>query len=821
MNQRVDRAQAYRIFSEALEMTPLQRSAYVRQHCAQDALLQQTVEELLAIASADPRTLGALRGEVEPALEDRTGWECGRFRLLELLGAGGMGAVYRAERTDGVPQVVAVKLLRGEISAARTERFLAEARILARMAHPAIAHLIDVGIREGAGWIAMEFVRGPPITDYCATQRLDTAARIGLLLTIADAISLAHRNLVVHRDIKPSNVLVTTAGHPKLIDFGIATALTTPPDAVLSEATDIGRLFTPHYAAPEQVRGEPATVLTDVFGLGALAYRLLSGVEPLAQATSALSYLHAVLHQDVALPSGAALAAGMHISTVRSLRGDLDCILMKALARDPARRYASVRDFADDLAAFLACRPASAHVPSAGYRLAKFVRRRSLAVGLTALLGASVLTGAMFYGLQARAVAQARNVALRRGEFLEELLKSADPSEGRRDVTVAELLTTATATAERKFASEPLIEASMLGVIAQTQADLGRYGEAAVANDRQLELLRTQGGGALEIGRALTVRGLLLRAQGQWPEAERVLKQALPAVRARGSPEDMCILLNMLGAAQSHTAEEAAAEATYREEIRIASAAGPALQDQLMLAYGALSALVGGEFGRYREAESYARRAWDIAQVILPADHPDRLIMENAYARALINVDQAAAAEALFRDAASAEEQVLGADHHDTLVTDLGLVEDLIELKRSPEAIELALPLAHRIDRVLGADNGYALTAWYDYGNAACDIHQDQAGLEALRHAEAGRLRLLPAEHRLIYSVRTGIGICLMHLHRYAEAEPLLLSAASGLERARGAQFRPTQSAFRALRDLYTAMDEPDKAASWAAKARS
>jgi len=248
--------------------------------------------------------------------------------------------------------------------------------ILARMEHPAIAHLIDVGIREGAGWIAMEFVRGPSITDYCATQRLDTTARIRLLLTIADAISVAHRNLVVHRDIKPVQCARRRGGHPKLIDFGIATALTTPTDVVVSDAVEFSRVFTPHYAAPEQVKGEPATVVTDVFGLGALAYRLLTGIEPFAQARSALSYLHAVLHQDVAPPSEVAYEAGMHISIVRRLRGDLDCILLKALARDPAKRYASIRDFADDLAAFLACRPVSAHVPSAGYRLAKFVRRR-------------------------------------------------------------------------------------------------------------------------------------------------------------------------------------------------------------------------------------------------------------------------------------------------------------------------------------------------------------------------------------------------------------------------------------------------------------
>ena len=233
-----------------------------------------TCERLLEISAADIAVTGALLKGADSPATDRSGREYGHFRLLECLGTGGMGAVYSAERTDGVPQAVAVKLLRGSISAEGRARFLGEAKFLARLEHPAIARLIDVGIGAGDGeaWIAMELVRGVPITEYCDAHRLDLRARVRLLEVVIAAVAVAHRQLVVHRDIKPSNVLVSADGQPKLIDFGIAAAVSKVGEG---DAGERSRLFTPHYAAPEQVRGEPVTVATDVFGLGALAYRLL------------------------------------------------------------------------------------------------------------------------------------------------------------------------------------------------------------------------------------------------------------------------------------------------------------------------------------------------------------------------------------------------------------------------------------------------------------------------------------------------------------------------------------------------------------------
>src|SRR5580698_8743325 len=328
-----ERAEVYRIFSAAMDVEGAEREALIQQQCHGDATLASEVRALLGGAAQDTGAIGLLMGYETLIVPDLSGQEFGRFRLQELIGKGGIGVVYRAVRTDGAPQSVAVKLLRGIIHDATSGRFVREAKILARLDHPAIARLIDVGVRRGEGWIALELVRGRPLDEYCDQHDLDTRERVRLLATIADAVATAHRSLVVHRDLKPTNVLVGEDGRPKLIDFGIAFALA-GADSGREPTTEIRRHFTVNYAAPEQARGEPVTVATDVFGLGALAYGLLCGRAIFAQASSPLNYLLAVTQQDVTLPSRTAAAAGLGKRRVAELRGDLDAVLMKALDRD-------------------------------------------------------------------------------------------------------------------------------------------------------------------------------------------------------------------------------------------------------------------------------------------------------------------------------------------------------------------------------------------------------------------------------------------------------------------------------------------------------
>ncbi|MBS0367501.1 MAG: protein kinase [Proteobacteria bacterium] len=826
MNVHGARERAYRIFSAALEVAPGARADYVAAECSTDQALHRHVLRLLEIAAADAAATGDLLHGNLVSPPEREGTECGHFRLRECIGAGGMGAVYRAERTDGVPQAVALKVLSGSISAEGRARFLAEAKFLARLEHPAIARLIDVGVGDREGWIAMELVRGVRITDYCDAHALDLRARLRLLEQVIDAVASAHRQLVVHRDIKPSNVLVADDGQPKLIDFGIAAALSDADDDGngAKAAGEPRRLFTPHYAAPEQVRGEPITVATDVFGLGALAYRLLCGADPYGQARGPLTYMLAVTAGAPELPSCAAQAGGRDRRTVAGLRGDLDAIVLKALAGDPSQRYATAQDLQADCRRFLTGRPVQARLGGAAYRLGKFVRRRAAALAVVALFSAGLLTAGVTYLRQQRQIAVANESAARRGEFLERLLKSSDPRYGRRDITVAELLDGAVTSIDESLGHEPLGEASMLGLIADTNSELGRYREGLAASDRQLELLQHHGGSALELARALTSRGELLRAQGHYAEATPVLRRALSLLGDRPDvAADRATALTELGMALTNTGGEREAEALYREAIALDRAGGAPQRILLGGTLDDLAVLLGNE-GRYLESRDTAREAFSLLRQALPAGNPDLLSAEQTYAMSALNVHDPAAAEPMLRDIAQRSAAIRGAAHPDTLVAQEQLGETLTDLGRLGEAQQILRQSATTLEHTLGQENRYATGAWLGFAVAACQGDTAGAapaapeGLAAAQHVAAVRARSLPAQDWHRFAADGVAGLCLVQLHRYAEAEPLLVPAAAALESTRGRHFYQTQIALKALRALYARSGRPLQASQIATR---
>jgi tetratricopeptide (TPR) repeat protein/predicted Ser/Thr protein kinase len=812
------REAAYRIFVDALDVDGEARTRLVEQRCGSDPELRRQVEGLLGVVAQDGLDTGPLRlWPVRPE-EPQLGKTFGRFRLVEQIGEGGMGVVYRAERCDSVQQSVAIKLVSSSLATSVQSRFEREAQLLARLEHPSIARLIDAGVEEGRAWIAMEFVRGERIDEYCRGRQLAVRDIVRLLVSLADAVAAAHRLLVVHSDIKPANVLVTPEGLPKLVDFGISTALREagiPADGS-SPTLHMGQLFSPNYAAPEQLSGQALTVATDVFGLGALAYRLLSGVPPYADARTPIAYLLAVTQRDIALPSVAALAAGAD-KAAQALRGDLDAILSKALQRDPRRRYATAADMQADLKLYLEGRPVRARPPSAGYRAGKFVRRNALVVGLSSLLAVGLLGGGLFATEQMRRIALARDMAARRGEFLEELLKSADPRGGRRDLSVADLLDSATSALDAKLSNEPLVEASMLGLIADTYDGLGRYPQALAASDRQLKLLEAHGAEPLELAHALTSRGEILREQGKWADAEAVMRSAVTLLRPLHAPVELAAALDLFGITLGQNHHEAEAQAIYLEEIALEANGGAALQKRRSYPYAALTTLMA-EQGRSAQAMEYGRRALELARQDLPADHQDLLAFQANYAMQLINDRRAAEAEPLLRDVIARETRVSGAQHKDTLLASWVLSEALLELHRNVEAAQLAESAARSLDSLLGADNSYSLSAWRTYAIASCNGPDVDAGLGAALRVETARRRLLPPEDRQVQSAAAAVGLCLFRAGRYAEAEPKLLAAAAGLEAARGLGFRPTRAAYATLRELYAATGRPEDAARMAAK---
>lgn len=383
--------------------------------------------EVRALIAADAQADGVLEHREEtlaPIAADQRPELGGGWRVIEAIGRGGMGEVWLAESLGGgVGRRAAIKLLkRGMDSEALLERFLQERRILARLSHPAIAGMLDAGITpDGRPFLAMEFIRGEPITAYARRVGLGLTARIRLLAEVADAVDHAHRQLVVHRDLKPGNVLVDEEGKPHLLDFGIAKVLGEDTDQLVVTATGV-RVLSPAYAAPEQVRGEDVSVAADVYGLGVLLYELLTGRLP-HQRSGRVERLAQEISEERALrPSSAAsdVAMAQQVPWARRLAGDLDTILLKAIHAEPDRRYASAAALADDLRRYLAGRPIHARPDRGWYRFGKFLSRHRLAAAVS-VASLAVLLGTLGWSLgqarRAHAEATAVQALLRKEEM--------------------------------------------------------------------------------------------------------------------------------------------------------------------------------------------------------------------------------------------------------------------------------------------------------------------------------------------------------------------------------------------------------------------
>ncbi len=478
-----------RIFTEVADLSPSLREQYYRK-VRVDESTRRDVESLVE-HDVDPT--GFLSRSIEAfaqAAMERlpSGRQCGPYELLELIGEGGMGAVYRARRTDGeVEQEAAVKLLRfGATDANIEQRFLQERQILANLSHPNIARMLDAGrTAEGQPFLVMEFVRGVPIDKYCRGHSL--RQRIALFLLICEAVSHAHRNLIVHRDLKPANILVTPEGLPKLLDFGIAKIIA--PDVSVTRLEH--RVLTPEYGSPEQVTHAPTTTATDVYSLGALLYNLLTGTSPHRFESRTPEEVTYVICRREPPPAS---------SLEPACRGDLDAILKKALRKEPEERYGTVEQFAGDLRNYLARRPVSVRGHEWLYPLRRFVRRHWVTLSTFALAFAA-LTGGLLVAHRERLIAerrfrQVRDLAARLFDIDQKVRSLPGSMEARQAIVATSLEYLDRLSRESGNDSGLMVElaaaytktASILG--RRGQPNLGRYGDALAALRKADGLLR-------------------------------------------------------------------------------------------------------------------------------------------------------------------------------------------------------------------------------------------------------------------------------------------------------------------------------------------
>jgi serine/threonine protein kinase/tetratricopeptide (TPR) repeat protein len=449
MNERVQE-----LFHLLADLSSEARTQYFAEHDV-DFDTCREVEALLAFDSGASafllRDISVAAERSLPQIEPEN-WRCGPYRLLRILGRGGMGSVHLAERADGeVDQRVAIKFLRpGADERAFRDRFLRERQILATLRHPGIAGLLDAGhTADGRPYLAMDYVEGIPIDEYA--EKLDVSEKLTLFIQVCEAVSYAHQNLIIHRDIKPSNILVDTAGQPKLLDFGVAKLLdaTERSGAETALTREGGVALTPEYAAPEQVSGGPVTTAIDVYALGVLLFVLLTGKHPAGPGPhSPMGLLKAILDTEAPRPSevvGATAETERQPRLRRLLRGDLDTIVAKALKKHPRDRYDSVAAFADDLRRHIRHEPISVRPDAIAYRAAKFVQRNRMAVVLATTALAASIVGVVGIVIQARAARAQRDFAFRqlsRAEAINDLnsFLFSDVAPSGKSFTVKELL---------------------------------------------------------------------------------------------------------------------------------------------------------------------------------------------------------------------------------------------------------------------------------------------------------------------------------------------------------------------------------------------
>ena len=469
------------LLDELLDLDDSGRQARLALHRAADPRLADELAALLAEQSAldDEAFLEGVAPGMPPTAATLAGQRFGAYTLALPIGAGGMGSVWRARRSDGrFEGDVAVKLLNLALAAkGGAERFAREAQVLARLSHPNIAHLIDAGVSDsGQPFIVLEHVQGEPIDRHCDARQLDIEARVRLLLQVMAAVLHAHGRLVLHRDLKPGNILVTTEGQIKLLDFGIAKLLDDSGGAAAPTALTqlAGRAFTPEFAAPEQVQGGEVTIATDVYALGVLMYVLLSGAHPTAKPTDTpVDRLRSVVETEPPRLSAAAPARA-----TQALRGDLDNIAAKALKKAPAERYASVAAFAEDLRRYLADEPVSARADTWRYRAAKFVRRHRIGVAAASLVALSLIAGLIGTSWQAAEARRERDHALfesgralAKGNLFNLLL--GELGETDRPLTQHDILGRAVQLVRRQFGNDPRLAFDLLLPIAGQYMSLG------------------------------------------------------------------------------------------------------------------------------------------------------------------------------------------------------------------------------------------------------------------------------------------------------------------------------------------------------------
>jgi non-specific serine/threonine protein kinase/serine/threonine-protein kinase len=733
-----------------------------------------------------------------------------KYKLIEEIGSGGMGIVYKAEQIQPVKRIVALKIIKlGMDTKQVVARFKAERQTLAMMDHPNIAKVFDGGATEkGRPYFVMELVRGIPITHYCDKYKLSTRERLELFIDVCQAVQHAHQKGVIHRDLKPSNILVEVHEEkvlPRIIDFGIAKAT----EHRLAEQTLFtmqGQLIgTPEYMSPEQAEmsGLDVDSRTDIYSLGVILYELMVGVLPFDPETlrrASIGEIQRIIREKEPPKASTRLSSLSDTQTevverrktdlnslLRELRGDLDWVAVKAMAKDRTRRYASASELAADIERNLKHEAVLAGPPSRIYRIKKYIRRHRLGMAAAAVMMIAILGGIAGTGIgllkatraEKRAIEEAK-AAQAVSDFLVDLFEVSDPGEARGNtITAREILDEGAKKITEELSDQPEIQARLLVSLGNVYRRLGLFPQAQPLIKQSLEIRRrTLGDDHLDTINSISTLSVLLYAQGKYPEAEIFFREVLEFRRRElGIDNELTLAtLNNLGGALWSQGKEVQAEKYFREALEGSRRLHGNEDKELLIPLNSVGGVLWGQ-GKYEEAEGYYREALNIGRKHLGNDHPNTLLVLNNLGLVLMAQQKLNEAEICVREALELKRKILGNDHPDTFESMSVMGEILMKQDKIAEAENYIRRALEGKMRTLGPDHLRTLESLENMAR----IQRELGNLgEAERHFRAcleSRRRQLAKDHHFIAESLINLGQVFMLQKRHRDAESLLREA--------------------------------------------
>lgn len=852
------------IFEQALKIDSDKRDDFLNEQCENDDEIKNEVLSLLNVYGKTtnfleiPPRLNEPEKSAENFKDSFIGKRIGNYLIEGEAGVGGMGIVYKGRRADEeFEQTVAIKILRHYFNSEYiVKRFQNERQTLANLQHPNIARLLDGGTTDdGLPYLVMEYIDGKSLIEYCDEQNLNIRQRLDIFRLVCGAVQYAHQNLIVHRDIKPGNILVNKQGKPKLLDFGIAKLLDEKIAEEDNQLTKTGMLhLTPEYASPEQIKGERITTSSDIYSLGILLYQLLTGHQPYRVTSSSPVELSKIVTDEQVIKPSEKFQLTEEILTsdgttkqitpqsvsktrgekpekiLHHLKGDIDNIILKAIQKDPERRYVSVEQFSEDIGRHVIGYPVIACKDTVKYRFSKFVQRHKVGFISSIIFVLFLIASVIIISWQANIAATERDNAIIEAkksenvnDFLQRLLSSVDPEEIGRDVKVYDILEKAAENIETELIDQPEIEASIRSTLGNTYVNLGEYDKGKPFLEKALSINEDiYGKESEQTAVSLHDLGLYYDWVGDFKAADALYDKSIKILRKvlNQPTKSFADVLNDYGILKMNIGKYDEADKLYTEALDAAlSTYGEKNRNTAVIMNNLAVNLM--DSGYPDEAENYYKKSLALILELLGENRPEVASTYNNLAYLHMNKKEFDLAEEYFNKSYELKLSLKGEDHPDVglALNNLGVVN--LKMKNYVKAEKYISGAISQFRKTYDSDHPLIAISHFWLGKIFLETERLYKAENHIRKSLDIRVKKLQNKNKDIWASKTELGICLFKMKKYKDSETLLLSSLEYYKKNHPEDTEQLTRLYDYTVKLYEALGEKEEAKKYAEKLES